>query len=121
MAMMIDQDCISEIQLSDGKWYPIKPGSFAIDNLYFQENESCGENRFMSGKRFFDHIEMDPAKVQPLEVVGFIAEERGKDTTLYGFLSSIQNYRTIHRSKLPAEIKERRKRQNWRNEGFTDG
>lgn len=120
MAMMIDLDLISEIQLSDGKWYPIKPGSFGIDNLYFQENESRGEHRFMSGRMFYDHISYSDEVAKANEVMGFTAIEKGKETTLFGPLTNVQNFRTIHRSKLPADIKERRKRDNWRNPGFTD-
>lgn len=122
MAMMIDTDCVSEIRI-DGQWYKIEPGSFAIDNLYFQENESRGENRYMNGRMFFDHIEPPKealAELDKLEVMGYHAKEKGKDTTLWGPLSNIQDFRTIPRAKLPADIKERRKRENWRNPDFQD-
>ncbi|QEQ93645.1 hypothetical protein SEA_ZUKO_67 [Streptomyces phage Zuko] len=96
MAMMIKMSDVCGIQLSDGKWYPIKPGTFCVDNLYFSEDESRGQNRYMSGRVFFDHIEPPEsalAELDKLEVIGFSAEEES-GTTLWGPLSEVKNYRT---------------------------
>lgn len=84
MALMIDPARVCEIQLSDGKWYKLEPGSFMVDNLYYGNN---------------DHF---PARLATSpdveETMGFMANEKGTNTILCGRLGEIK----AHRVRPPA-------------------
>jgi len=98
MAMNIDLDQVSEIMLSDNRWYKLEPGSFSVDNVYYG---------YLGNENFQPRLATDPGVE---DTMGFSAKEKGSDTTLCGRVGSIKAHRTIPVSKLPAEVIESRKR-----------